>query len=531
MHARTVLNMEKTKRDAQELAALVSRYERKLKLLRENQEIAEGEWAGLQERWKTAEKEIRRDTNKRKSTLIETISSLTSSNTKLEAQWQNLIQFEAHRKAHFSQIQQLKSTLQRQKSQHIRLLMTTALHEILQRKLAVKWSKITTVFETNELETILEKANNLQFRNESLKTNANEVLRYTAGLRTVKLQLLSEANSLQMRQDVDAKPVDTFKTPDKRVNIDQKERFGRVIIASLRKTLGNVLEKDIFHILLPGNINFQQLPLPQLLLIYSKSISTAFEIAKQTPSFLQNRRRSTLFAKQLQLQSTNSKSKSSTSPHSLHILSRKHEKMRVEFGDLSLFATASHYEQAAISSARSVPVLSYCVEEGRDLIRENEELEQLRTLQRTYKQGKRDYLHSPPIITKSATTVSIRSFCREKHIKTAKLARDLVEMDKERQRLMKRNREVQLQGSRSFRELRSGIGSWKVGIKRVQIARTAESSPQISTRSRQFGESSKRRIQLPPSQPHSSTTSTLPSPRSPGPLRSPYPAFPSFHPA
>lgn len=525
-----MLNLEKVKRDARELGAVASRYERKLQLLRENQETAAGEWTGLREHWKTAEKDIKTDRTERNNTLKETIFSLKASNSQLEARWQHLTTLESAKKQHFLIIQQLRSTLQQQKSQRLQLLMTIALQEILKRKLAVKWKRIAAIFGTSELPAVLDKASNLQFRNESLKSNANEILRSNAGLRTIKLQLIGEMQSMRRREDEDLlRPDKAPKEFEGRLNLDHKDRFGKAIVASLRRTLVNVLERDPYHVLLPGSIQVLDLSLPQLLLIYAKSIATALEIAKQTPPFLQSKRRSTLFALQIIHRNAANKPQSSTHPRPLHILARKPEKMRVEFGELSLFATASHYQQAAITSARSMPMLSYRLEEERNTIMESEELDQLRALRKAYKQTKWANVHSPPPATVAAST-SKRSFLRGKLENAAKLERDLVKLDRERQRLMKRNKDIQLEGSLSFRELRKGIGSWRVGIKRMQIARTAESSPLQSHRSKPFQQSSKPRVQLPPSQPHSSTASTLPSPRSPGSRRPAYPSLPSFHP-
>jgi len=515
------------KRDTRELGALTSRYERKLKLLHENQEIASEEWTGLREHWKTAEKDLKSDRNERNTTLKATISSLKASNSQLEARWELLTTMESIKRERFLAIQQVRSTLQQQKSQRIQLLMAIALQEILKRQLALKWKRIAAIFGTSELAAVLDKASNLQFRNESLKSNANEIMRFNAGLRNKNLQLIKEVQSMRNREDEELlRPENGPKEFEGRVSLDRKERFGKVIVASLRRTLVSVLERDTNHALLPGSIKVADLSLPQLFLVYAKSISTALEIAKQTPPFLSSQRRSTLFAMQILHRSTASKPKTTLQHRPMHLLPRKPDKMRVEFGDLSLFATASHYEQTAITSARSMPMLSHRVEEDRNTIMESEELDQLRALRKAYKQDKWVGVHSSP----SAHVVnptSKRDLLGKKLEKAAKLERDLVELDRERQRLMKRNKDVQLEGSLSFRELRKGIGSWRVGIKRVQIARTAESSPVHRNRPLLQSSHSKPRLQLPPSQPHSSTASTLPSP---GLRRPAYPSFPSFQP-
>ena len=180
------------KRDTLELGALTSRYERKLKLLHENQEIASEEWTGLREHWKTAEKDLKSDRTERNTTLKATISSLKASNSQLEARWELLTTMESIKRERFLAIQQVRSTLQQQKSQRIQLLMAIALQEILKRQLALKWKRIAAIFGTSELAAVLDKASNLQFRNESLKSNANEIMRFNAGLRNKKLQLIDD---------------------------------------------------------------------------------------------------------------------------------------------------------------------------------------------------------------------------------------------------------------------------------------------------------------------------------------------------
>ena len=466
--------LDKVKNSVKEIGLFVRNYDKKLKLLKENQELADAEWKGLQEKWELTEKHVFTERTLLKTTIADTLSTLNHSHSKLSLSLNRQKQAQLTHQRQQVRVTQLQLTLKAQRSQRIRLLMSFALHEIIKKRLNRFWELVYSVCGTKDLEVIMEKVNGNQFRYESLKMDASALVEHNAGLRTVFMNLKAEKMTIlaeNQRNFEELMMKRKYKFDDFHVN--QREKLGKVVIMELKKTLAKALERDVEHTWLPAGISVPDLSLPQLLLVYKKAIGLAMEISLQQPT---SRRRSTIFAAHIVLHSTKRASYSKASPlQRTHFYPVKTEKRPINFEDLSLEGTASRYEKAAwISSVKSSPMHSFRLEElSPD--EEKEELNQVRSLQKEYKREKNEAVSGKIGLNRTGTTLTGRKM--NKVQKRAKVAREMVKLDQERHRLMLVCRQMQQEGSQSCRALGEGVSVWALARKQLPRVRTAISTP------------------------------------------------------
>lgn len=487
MASRTHASLDIRKKAVAELTANLRLNTEKTQALREEEAQATEFHLLLHQQCQTAAYELQSLKEKQAEALVERFEELKDTSESVSKRWVQITRDQAGHRKQLRKLEKLRNILKSQHSRKIRLLMEAGLEAIVEKKATTAWSKLCETFRTDNLEEVIEKMEEVAKEKEALVVNAEEIMRENGRLRR-RLQ--------ELEREAEGHPAGLHRSEEERKSEPWKRRRpGLEALAAagtdyLRRTLATIVKNDYRGLLLPSDLPpFWSLSPIALSLLYSKAVSSAFEISRQRSFRCNTKRKSVLFALQIMLQNAITKQSSSQvakrsneqfNSHFVRPTNNPLSLQHAEFiGDLLL--NVADYERTAIEATR--------------LAMKKEGTESWKTLETDIDEARANrsdlILHTAraPICVVSKSKKGLKSLTTSHSQRQVLAAKELIAFNKTRNSLSLHNLKSQREDKSSFSALSASLRSQIQTLvkQKVRNSRAEEDTERGARSSRETG--------------------------------------------